>query len=247
MISLTALVLGVALVFLVTKFLWRRSTEWMRLRFDLKSLIAGIVLGFILPFVIVQILDLLGAAEISWKQAVPRSNETFLIIAGYAFVAIFSGIAEEVAFRGMAVREIALRHGWLIAVIVGGLYFGAAHLVPTFGALTILESLSVLVAGILVSFLFIAMYLRSGSLWMPIGFHAAWNFFLKGVMGTTVSAGEPAIGLFGVELTGSPILTGGTFGIEASVVSLIFYILAAILLLRVPVGGRIELLGDGRS
>jgi membrane protease YdiL (CAAX protease family) len=243
-ISLTALVVGITLVFLVTKFLWRRGAAWMRLRFDLKSLIAGIVLGIILPLVIVQILDLLGAAEISWKPAVPRSNEALLIITGYACMAIFSGIAEEVVFRGMAVREIALRHGWLIAVIIGGLYFGAAHLVAKLGALTILDSFGVLISGTLVSFMFIAMYRRSRSLWMPIGFHMAWNFCLKGVMGVTVSGNESTIGLLDVELTGSPFLTGGVFGLETSVVSLIFYLLAAILLLSVPVGGRIELLGN---
>jgi membrane protease YdiL (CAAX protease family) len=243
-ISLTALVVGVTLIFLVTKFLWRRSAAWMRLRFDLKSLIIGIVLGIVLPLVIVQILDLLGAAEISWKPAVPRSNEALLIITGYACMAIFSGIAEEVVFRGMAVREIALRHGWLIAVIMGGLYFGAAHLVAKPGDMTIAGAFWVLIAGTLVSFMFIAMYRRSRSLWMPIGFHMAWNFCLKGVMGVTVSGKESTIGLLGVELTGSSFLTGGTFGVEASGISLLIYIAAAVILLRVPLGGDIELLGN---
>ncbi len=246
-ISLTALVIGVTLVFLVTKFLWRRSAGWMRLQFDLKSLIAGIVLDIILPLVIIQILDLLGAAEISWKPAVPGSNETLLVITGYACLAVFSGIAEEIVFRGMAVREIALRHGWLIAVIIGGIYFGAAHLVTKLGALTIPDAFGVLIAGTLVSFMFVAMYRRSRSLWMPIGFHMAWNFFLKGVMGTTVSGSESTIGLLDVELTGSPFLTGGAFGLETSVISLLFYVLASVLVLRLPVGGRIELLSDGRS
>jgi hypothetical protein len=66
-------------------------------------------------------------------------------------------------------------------------------------------------------------------------------------MGTTVSGSEPTIGLLDVELNGSPFLTGGTFGLETSVISLLFYVLASVLILRLPVGGRIELLSDGRS
>jgi membrane protease YdiL (CAAX protease family) len=228
----------------VTKLLWRRSAEWMRLRFDLKSLIAGIVLGILLPLVIIQILDLLGTAEISWQPAAPRSNEASLIIAGYGCMAIFSGISEEVVFRGMAVREIAFRHGWLMAGIIGGLYFGAAHLVAKPADLTIVGVFWVLAAGMLVSFMFIAMYRRSRSLWMPIGFHVAWNFFLKGVMGITVSGNEASIGLLDVELTGNPFLTGGTFGIEASCISLVFYIAVAVIFMRVPLRGDIELLSQ---
>ena len=243
-ISLTALIVGALLVFLVTRFLWRRSTEWMRLRFDLKMLIFGIVLGFLLPFVVLLVLELLGIAEISWQPNVLQSRDAQIIIIGYACMAIFSGIAEEVVFRGMAVREVALRHGWLIAAIIGGLYFGAAHLITKLRDLTIVDALLVLIAGVLVSFLFVAMYRRSRSLWMPIGFHIAWNFCLKGVMGITMSGNEAEVGFLDVELAGSSFFNGGSFGMEASCISLVVYIMAAVLIMGVPVGGHIKLLSN---
>lgn len=242
-ISLTALIIGVPLVFLVTKFLWRRSSDWMRLQFNINPFIIGLILGLLLPIVILQALKLLGFAMISWLPNRLNSDD-WLIIIGYACVAIFTGIAEEVVFRGMAVREIAMNHGWLIAAIIGGVFFGAAHLITKVRNITIVEIFWILTAGTLVSFLFVAMYRRSQSLWMPIGFHVAWNFCLKGVMGITVSGVETRVGILNVELSGNTYLTGGNFGIEASVISLIMYALVAILFISFPWSRSISLLSN---
>ena len=66
-ISVTALIVGVPLIFLIVKFLWRRSIEWICPGFDLKPLLTGIVFGFLLPFVILFTLVLLDIAEVSWQ------------------------------------------------------------------------------------------------------------------------------------------------------------------------------------
>ena len=242
-ISLTALIVGVPLVFLVTKLLWGRSSDWMRFQFSIKPFVIGLVLGLLLPFVILQSLKLLGFAKISWLPN-GLNSEVWLIIISYACVAIFTGIAEEVVFRGMAVREIAMNYGWLIATILGGVFFGAAHVITKLGKITILEVFWILIASTLVSFLFVAMYRRSQSLWLPIGFHMAWNFCLKGVMGITMSGAETKVGILNVELSGNPYLTGGNFGIEASGISLIVYALVAILVISFPWSGYIPLLGN---
>jgi len=242
-IGLTALFIGVPLVFLVTRFCWRRSFEWMRFRFNVKYLFFGLALGLVVPFVVIQILQVLGFARISWPAKFPQSQET-LIIVSYACMAIFAGIAEEVVFRGMAVREIALKYGWMIATIIGGVYFGAAHLVTKLHDITVLDVLWILLASILVSFLFVALYIRSHSLWLPIGFHMAWNFSLKGIMGVTMSGNAAKAGLLEVELTGNSLVTGGSFGIEASIVSLVIYVLIALLFIGLPWRGRIVLLDN---
>ncbi len=242
-ISLTALIFGVPLVFLVTKFLWGRSSNWMRLQFNLKPFIIGLVLGLLLPFVILQVLKLLGVAMITWLPIGINSKELQIII-GYACVAIFTGIAEEVVFRGMAVREIATKYRWLVASIIGGVFFGIAHLITKLRGITIVDAFGILLASTLVSFLFVAMYRRSQSLWLPIGFHMAWNFCLKGVMGTTMSGNTTEAGLLNIKLIGNPILTGGSFGIEASGISLIVYVLVSLLFLSFPWSEHITLLSN---
>lgn len=242
-ISLTALMIGVPLIFFVTRFLWGRSFEWLHLQFKFGQLIFGLVLGLLLPFVVLQILKWLGYAKISWQPNKLQSTEVLIII-GYACMAIFSGIAEEIVFRGMAVREIAVKYGWMIATIIGGVYFGIAHLAIKFGDITLADALWVIFASTIVSVLFVAMYRRSHSLWLPIGFHMAWNFCLKGIIGISMSGNNAEIGLLNIELTGNSFLTGGYFGIEASSISLVVYILVAILFLKVPWRGSVELLSN---
>lgn len=241
-IGLAAVIIGVPLVFLITRFLWRRSFEWMRLRFDYKNLLFGLLLGFCIPVVIVLILRISGVAEIESSTHPLGSDESTALFIGYACMAVFAGIAEEVVFRGMAVREIAMRVGWIAAAIIGGVYFGATHLVGNLSNLSLSGALLIILSGIAVSFLFVALYIRSRSLWLPIGFHMAWNFCLKGILGITMSGSESKIGLLGVELTGRDILTGGSFGIETSIVSIAIYLVVAVLFISFPWRGHVALL-----
>ena len=58
------------------------------------------------------------------------------------------------------------------------------------------------------------------NLWLPIGLHAAWNFTQGGIFGVPVS-GLPDHGLIDSTLRGPEILSGGPFGLEASVIALV--------------------------
>jgi hypothetical protein len=62
---------------------------------------------------------------------------------------------------------------------------------------------------------------RTGDLWMPLGIHAAWAWgevYFYGVP----DSGFPSNGhLFAVTFHGSPLLTGGGFGPEASIFTLV--------------------------
>jgi len=242
-ISLTALIIGVPLIFLVIKFLWRRNFEWMRLQFNYKKLILGLTLGLLLPLVILQVLNLMGCANISWSS-IELQSEELIIILGYGCVAIFTGIVEEVVFRGMVVREFAQKYGWVIAAVIGGVLFGLPHLITMLQDISLINMLQILLASIIVSFLFVAMYIRTHSLWFPIGFHIAWNFCLKGILGVTMSGSDAKAGFLNIELTGSPLLTGGSFGIEASFVSILVYFILAFMFFKLPLFGEVDLLSN---
>ena len=97
-------------------------------------------------------------------------------------------------------------------------------------------------AGVVANALFVALYLRGGSLWLPIGFHFGWNLALSGLAGTTMSGTEQSFGLFRIQLTGAGLLTGGTFGIELSVIALVIWIALTIGLFRLPFHGEVTLL-----
>ena len=53
---------------------------------------------------------------------------------------------------------------------------------------------------------------------MPIGLHFGWNFTEGGIFGGAVS-GHAGHGAIVTTFTGDPLLSGGVFGAEASVVA----------------------------
>lgn len=242
--GLNALIFGIPIVFLIIKYLWRRKIEWICLRLNLRLFSYGALLGLILPMIIVIILFIFGSATITSNH----SRFTFIEIGsafiGYLGLAIFTGLVEETVFRGMAAREIAVKWGWVVAAIISGIYFGLAHLLTNIQDLSILQILWIILGSILVGFLFTAMLVCSKSLWLPIGFHIGWNYSLKAFLGTTISGNESNFGILHTELNGSNLLTGGEFGLELSIVSLAFYILVTILLLKYSKKSKIELLSS---
>ena len=70
-------------------------------------------------------------------------------------------------------------------------------------------------------------YMLTRSLWLPTGLHAAWNFTQGAVFGVPVS-GSPATGLVRATLSGPELLSGGGFGLEASVIALVIATAAGI-------------------
>lgn len=243
-IGITAMIIGIPLVFLVCKYLWKRSFTWMCLQFNLRYLCYGILLGLLLPIIILLVFVVIGNVQITEYPNRFKIIQIVFLMVGYAGLFFFTGLAEETVFRGMAVREFAVKWGWVVATIVGGAYFGLIHLIAMLQNLSLLEAIWIMIAGILVNALFVALYIRSKSLWLPIGFHSGWNFCLVALIGTTMSGQASNFGLFNMKLTGNTFLTGGPFGLEASLVSLMFYILIAILFIKYPKKESINLLDN---
>ena len=126
--------------------------------------------------------------------------------------ALGTAIWEEVTFRGLLFRITEQTFGTWIGVLVSAVAFGAVH------GLNPNASLAASIAIILESGLLLAAaYFATRTLWLPIGLHFGWNFaedFIFGVR-TSGHAARPAI----VEgtLTGSPLWTGGDYGLESSI------------------------------
>jgi len=77
------------------------------------------------------------------------------------------------------------------------------------------------------------MYMATRQLWLPIGAHLAWNF-TQGFVGTP-QAGITPIGYWQVHLSGPRWLTGGPFGIEESVASMVLWSAIAVVFLIIAV------------
>jgi membrane protease YdiL (CAAX protease family) len=245
--GLAAAIIGIPLVIIVTRYLWRRSWEWIRFRFNGVLFGYGILLGVFLPGLVLGVLFALGMAAIVATPGRFGIADLLSIIVGSAGFMIVVAISEELIFRGMALREWAVKMGWPVATLLSGLYFGFAHLIGLLPGVTGFEVLSIIVSALIAGTLLAAMYIRSKSLWLPIGFHFGWNLCLQLFFGTLVSGKEANFGLFRTELSGPALLTGGTFGIEASVITYLCYIVVAMLFLRYSKHGRPALLEPRRN
>jgi hypothetical protein len=72
-------------------------------------------------------------------------------------------------------------------------------------------------------------------LWLAMGFHMAWNFTQSGVFSGVVSGSDSAPGLIKATIQGPDLLTGGSFGLEASVIACVLCTTTGVLLLRMAI------------
>lgn len=137
-------------------------------------------------------------------------------------------VVEEVMFRGVLFRIVEEKTGTWGAMAVSAVLFGALHLINS-GA-TLFGAVSIAIEG---GLMLAAAYTLTRSLWLPIGLHLGWNFAEGGIFGTNVSgSSDHTLGLFRSTASGSPVLSGGSFGPEASIIALLVCGTMTVLLLR---------------
>jgi len=216
-LTLAGSAVAIIIYWLVMKFLARRPVPELLLhRRAISEAMFGAVIGLIFIVVSTTLIVLLGGYSFKWSNE-NISSVVMPIIAtslGAAFV-------EELIFRGLAFQAIERLGGSWIALTITSLFFGIAHLGNP-GA-TIWGAVSIAIeAGVLLG----AAFLWRRNVWFIIGLHFFWNT-VQGLLGIPVS-GHPSSGLFTVEVTGPTLLTGGKFGLEASIIPVIISLLIAI-------------------
>jgi uncharacterized protein len=182
-----------------------------------KELYLGGLVGSALMLVPALILWIFGWVDWQWN---PAGFSTFMSI-----VLLFAGVAvaEELLFRGFIFQRLIAGLGqWPAQLILAG-YFLLTHLnnPGMTGDVKILAGINIFLASIMFGLAFI----RTKSLATPLGLHFMANLVQGGVLGFGVS-GTDQSGLLKPTFAGIPEwLTGGQFGLEASVPGLLFVIL----------------------
>lgn len=189
----------------------------------------GMLLGALLMLVCFAIIYFTGGFIIDgW-----RSPLTILSWMGFWISAAFW---EELAFRGIIFRITEEWLGSLAALAVSALLFGFIHAANPNATLYSSVAISI-EAGILLG----ACYMLTQRLWLVIGIHFTWNFVQGSFLDIPVSGNEVK-GIIKTEEVGNDLLTGGTFGLETSIVTLIFCTLVGFVVLGMAVkNGRWKL------
>jgi membrane protease YdiL (CAAX protease family) len=129
-------------------------------------------------------------------------------------MAVSSGVLEELIFRGVLFRIVEESLGSWISLLISSFVFGFIHLINPAG--TVMGALFISIeAGVLLG----AAYMLTRLLWVSIGFHICWNYTQSGVFSGIVSGSDTDPGLIKATIDGPKYLTGGSFGLESSLVA----------------------------
>lgn len=146
----------------------------------------------------------------------------------YAF--LFVALFEETLFRGFVFQRFIAGAGVWVAQLTLGLLFAASHWgnPDMAGAALALGTLELFLGAVLLGLA----YWRTRSLALPVGLHFGWNWAQGYLLGFDVSGFEHS-GWFRPLLQGQPDwVTGGRFGLEASVFAVVADALMILLLWR---------------
>ncbi|MGH8140544.1 MAG: lysostaphin resistance A-like protein [Steroidobacteraceae bacterium] len=183
---------------------------------------AGIAVGIGLFALVMSILWATGFATVA--VAAPFAVPVFAIVA-----AATAAVAEELLIRGAVFRILEESFGTSVALVTSALIFGGLHGANP-GA-TLLSSCAIaLEAGLLLG----VAYVATRALWLPIGLHFGWDVCESAIFGSTES-GYVFKGFFSTTTSGPDLLTGGSFGPEASIVAVLVCMAAAAVLAMIAV------------
>jgi len=133
------------------------------------------------------------------------------VVLGIGFFLV--GVSEELTFRGYILSAMTRGIGFWPGAVVSSLIFAAAH--TGNGGESVVGILQVFVAGMLLS----ALLRVTGSLWLSIGWHAAWDWAQSFFYGTADS-GQMFKGHFLIShAVGNAQLSGGATGPEGSLIA----------------------------
>jgi CAAX protease family protein len=198
----------------LVRFIEGRAVTELSIRFAVPELFIGILIGAGFISSVMGVLYVLGYFEINGVRNID-------LLVAPLIAAIATGFIEEIALRGVIFRIIEEWLGTWISLLFSAALFGALHLGNDNA--TLIAALAIaLEAGVLLA----AVYMVTRRLWVVIGLHAGWNFTLGGVYSGAVSGGA-AEGLLDTSITGPELITGGAFGVEASVVTIVIGLVLA--------------------
>jgi membrane protease YdiL (CAAX protease family) len=139
---------------------------------------------------------------------------------------IGAGVGEEIIARGILFRVVEECFGTWFALLFSAALFGLGHIANPNA--TWWSSLAIAVeAGLLLGMAFA----WTRSLWFVIALHAAWNFTQGPILGIAVS-GIAIDGLVKSTLVGPPMLSGGEFGAEGSILTMVICVALAFFFTR---------------
>ncbi len=138
-------------------------------------------------------------------------------------VLMLGALGEELMFHGYAFQHLVRVMGEFATVLPVGLLFGLAH--ASNQNATLLAVFNTVAWGILLGFA----YLRTRTLWLPIGLHFGWNLALM-LLGINLSGFTIGVTGYSLHWKAGDIWSGGNYGLEGGLFTTMVVIALFVLL-----------------
>ena len=191
-----------------------------------KDLIIGSVIGLAALVVAVAIAMTASGLRFSLGNAAPLAVSRSML--GSAALLFVAALAEEAMFRGYGLQTLSRAKLASLGVLLTSVPFALVHLSNP-NVVPVVTFLNTALAGVWLA----AAYLRTRSLWLPLGVHWSWNWAMGWIFGIPIS---------GIHLVSNPLLnandagpswlTGGSYGLEGGVACTIALALSTVFLWR---------------
>lgn len=228
--SATFVSLTIVLTYQFRRSIDRRSWRGMALT-SFKAGWPQLLLGLLLGTATIGLVFVIEYA-LGWVQVVGTGIASdglagtafFLLVGLFGGSALAPGFTEELAFRGYPFQNMGERFPLWLATVITGLLFGVFHIIPAFkNGFNLPFVLGFLVTAFLVNVLLVLFRLRTGVLWLAIGWHIAFDWGETNIFGLNLSKHS----LVHVKIIGPAFMTGGEpFVTESGLVTMIVLVLA---------------------
>ncbi len=175
--------------------------------------LSGLLFGIISITIVFLVIIASNQAEVvSWQPRFSPDLLTGLILF------IFVGFAEEIYGRGFVISTLRQTRRYPVMILVSSVLFSLMHSMNS--GVGVLPYLNLFIAGMLFAY----MYIKSGTLWMCIGYHITWNYFQGNIYGFNVS-GIATKSIFTTVYQNDNLINGGKFGPEGGLIVTVILLL----------------------
>lgn len=137
----------------------------------------------------------------------------------FFFIGLGASITEEFVFRGVAMGLVEKKWGVKAAIAMPNLIWSVLHIISS--DLSDLTGTFIRVASTTyVGIIFSIVTIKTNTIWNAVFLHSIWNYASTGIIFISTKGKEESPLNFIIE-SDNPLITGGAFGMDGSVISMV--------------------------
>ena len=220
--TVVSIVIFMLLYALYVRFVEKRKAYEISTKKSIVEFGWGFFISFSLVGLMVLLMVLLGYYRVT------ETGSPQIIVNSFFFFGM-GAFLQVLAFRVVLFRLFEELLGSWIAFVLVAVIFGIAHLTNPNASLW--STLALIISDILL----VAPFMYTRRIWLVWGIHMGWNFFQDGIFGMPNSGITRLKSWIQPVISGPEWITGGSFGIEASVIAVCLSIGVAIVILKMSI------------